>query len=134
MGLGLLLLAASSLYGGVSKFQSSFTQSKLIENEGLLQQFDADQQAQLSLDEGYRLRQKQAMDYIGGGVELMGTPLLVLAETARRTELEAASMRETGRRMSLLAQEKAQVTMNEGRSALIASVFSSFGAYAARSK
>ena len=129
MNLGLGLLVGTKLVEGGFKFISSMNQAKLVQQEGLLEQLDAEREASLTLDEGYRLRQKQAMDYIGGGVELQGTPLLVLAETARRTDLMAQSIRDMGQRKKWLADQNARAITNEGRSALISSIMSSIGTY-----
>lgn len=134
MALGLVLLAASALYSGYSSMQASGNEAKLLQVQGETSQADYEHQAYLALDEGYRLRQTQAMQYIGGGVELQGTPLLMLAETKRRTEVEAGWIRRTGRNTNIITQEKANITKGEGRSAFISSIFSAAGTYALGSK
>lgn len=127
MGLGIWALAASSLFSGFSSLQSSNTQALWQETEGKMAKADADRRANIALDEGYRTEQQQAMQFIGAGVELQGTPLLVLKETRYKTELEAESIRTTGRNMNILAKQKASITRNEGRSAMISSLFQTMG-------
>ena len=133
MGLGLVLLAASSLYSGFSSMQSASQTAQWQRTEGALTQQDYEHQAYMTLDEGYRLRQQQAMEYIGGGVEIQGTPLLMLAETKRRTEVEAEWVRRRGRNENTIANQRASITQSEGRSAFISSMFSA-GGYALGAK
>jgi hypothetical protein len=127
MALGLLLLAASSLYSGYAQLQSSKNQAKLTELNGQALQDDADHKALVFLDEGYRLRQQQAMDYIGAGVEIMGTPLLVMLETKRRTEVAAASIVRTGKNENVISQANASAMRSTGRSSMISSLLTAGG-------
>jgi len=127
MGLGLVLLEASSLYSGFSAQQSASQQAQWQLMEGELAKQDYAHKGYLALDEGYRLRQRQAMEYIGAGVEIQGTPLLMLAETKRRVEVEADWINRTGGNINILSQAKASTTKNEGRSAFISSIFSAGG-------
>lgn len=133
MGLGLMALAVASLYQGFSSLQSAETQSLWADTEGKLSQLDAERKANIALDEGYRLEQQQAMQFIGAGVELQGTPLLVLKETRYRTELEAESLRTTGRNLGIVAQQKAGTIRQAGRSAMVSSLLSTM-AYGLRSR
>lgn len=128
MSLGFALLAVSSLVSGYSQYQSSKSQSMFEELQGEATQLDYDHKAYLALDEGYRLRQQQAMEYIGAGVEIQGTPLLMLAETERRTIVEAESIRRTGGQLNIMAKANASTTRNQGRSGLISSIFTA-GSY-----
>lgn len=125
--LGFALLAASALYSGFSSMQSAKQQAKWQESEGELAKQDYAHKAYIALDEGYRLRQQQAMEYIGAGVEIQGTPLLMLAETKRRTEIEAESISRTGGNINIMAGERAKITRSEGRSGFISSLFSAGG-------
>lgn len=114
--------ALASIYSGVQKNKQAKKQASLLNEEGLLSQTDYERQAVLALDEGYRLRSQQTMDFISAGVEMIGTPLLVLAETAKMAETDAEELRTTGRNSRNLYNQKAKITVNEGRASLISSV------------
>jgi hypothetical protein len=130
----LALTALSTLYSGYAANKSAGDQAALTREQGALQQEDYNFKASLALDEGYRVRQQQAMDYIGAGVQIQGTPLLMLLETKRKTEIESAQIRRTGSNVNLLAQKNATVKSNEGRSAMISSLFSAAGTVAGGAK
>ena len=127
MAIGLALLAVSSLVSGYTNMKSSQTQSMFESLQGEATKLDYEHKAYLVLDAGYRLRQQQAMEYIGAGVEIQGTPLLMLKETARRTEIEAESTKRTGGNINTIAQMNAVTTRNEGRSGMISSIFNAGG-------
>lgn len=127
MSIGLLLLAAASLTSGYSNMKAANSQSMFEGLQGQATQLDYEHKSYLALDAGYRLSQQQAMEYIGAGVEIQGTPLLMLKETARKTEVEAASIRRTGGNINSIAQMNAGTTKSQGRSGMISSILTTGG-------
>ena len=127
MSIGLALLAVSSLASGYSNMKSAETQSMFESLQGEATKLDYEHKSYLALDAGYRLRQQQAMEYIGAGVEIQGTPLLMLKETARRTEVEAESIKRTGGNLNIVSQMNASSTKNQGRSGMISSIMTAGG-------
>ena len=127
------LAAASvltSAYSGYSKLKAGNEQAKSLQEQGRLSQVDANKQALIALDDGYRRRQRQTMDYIGAGVEIQGTPLLMLAETAKRTETQAEEIRTTGKNQRALYNKNAKAAYSEGRAGLVNSLLGAAGTIA----
>ena len=115
--------AAATVFSGYQAKRSADKNASLLREQGLLAQTDYEKQARIALDEGYRRRQQQTMDYIGAGVEIQGTPLLMLAETAKKTETQARELRTTGRNSRNLYNRRAKISRSEGRAAFISSIF-----------
>lgn len=121
---GKLISAGAKLFEGISAFGAKDESASLFEEQGALTRDDYFRQAALVRDEGKRTRSKQAMDYISSGVELSGTPLLVLKETLSRSMARASSYETTGLNYEKLYNRKAKSTEEEGMSSLISSVLS----------
>ena len=117
----------TSLYAGYSAQKSSKKQASLMEQQGEVQKEDALREAARIRDEGYRFKQEQGMAYISSGVELVGTPLLVMAETAKMAEEEARATEKRGYAQGDLANAQAKITRNEGKAQMIASIGNAVG-------
>lgn len=112
----------TSLYAGYSAQKSAKKQASLMEEQGALQRDEALREAARIRDDGYRFKQEQGMAYISSGVELAGTPLLVMAETSKLAEAEAAATEKRGYAESDLSNAQAKITRSEGKSQMIASI------------
>lgn len=112
----------SSLYGGYAANQSAKKQASLMEQQGALQRDEALQEAARIRDDGYRFKQEQMMQYIGSGVEVQGTALLVLAETTSLAEAEAQATERRGYAESDLANANAKITKSTGKAQMLASI------------
>lgn len=121
------LVVGSTLYAGYSANQQGKATNKLLGEQGSLSQQDYYRQAALTRDEGYRVKQQQVMDFIGAGVEIQGTPLLMMLETEKKANAEADYLEGTGNAMSGLYKAKGKIAANEGKAALISSIGSSAG-------
>ena len=122
-----IVAAASAIYGGISAKKSADKQSSLMEQQGQLQYEDALREADRILDDGRRFQQEQMMAYISSGVEISGTPLLVLSETQKLAAEEAAWTETHGVNERSLSQAQAKITKSEGQAALIGSIGSAIG-------
>lgn len=121
------VVAATAIYSGVSSYQSGKASAKLQKEQGALQLQEGLSEAARIRDEGYRFQQEQMMQYIGSGVEIKGTPLLVMAESVANAEAEAKATEKRGYAQQSFANQQAKITVNQGRAALIGSVGSAVG-------
>lgn len=124
------VVVGSALYSGYSSYQSGKAAEKSNKLQGALSQEDYYRQAALTRDEGYRTKQQQVMDFIGAGVEIQGTPLLMMLETEKKAEAEAGYLEGTGDAMRGLYNAKGRIAANEGKAALISSIGSAAGTVA----
>jgi hypothetical protein len=120
-------MAVTTLYSGYSAYQSGKQQSKLLKEQGELQLQEGLFEASRVRDEGRRFQQEQMMQYIGAGVEIKGTPLLVMAETVARAEEEAKATERRGYAQESFAAKQGSIAVNQGRAALIGSIGSAIG-------
>jgi hypothetical protein len=93
-----------------------------MREQGALEQEEAYREASRIRDDGKRFAQEQEMAYISSGVEMVGTPLLMLAETESMAEAEALATEKQGRNRSYYANKSADITASEGRAQLISSI------------
>jgi hypothetical protein len=121
---GSLITTGGKLFGGITSFASGMSEASLLSQQGEISRDDYYRQAQLIREQGARTRAKQSMDYVSAGVELAGTPLLVLRETLSRSMAEGAAYERTGRNVERLYNQKAKQTKNEGMGQLVGSVLS----------
>lgn len=115
--------AGGGLYSGIAGYMFSMSEAEMLEEEGALTKTDYFRQAQLEREEGDRIRSKQTMEYVGAGVEVLGTPLLVLEETRTQSRAKAAALETTGINYERLAQKKAKLTEQRGKAGLISGIF-----------
>lgn len=125
--IGELISGAGKIYAGYSAYKSAFSEASLLEEQGALTRDDYYKQAALVRDEGHRLRAKQTMEYVSAGVEVVGTPLLVLRETLSRSYARARSYEKTGQNVMDLYNAKAKIMRSEGKAALISGVLQGAG-------
>jgi hypothetical protein len=119
---GRTLGSAAYLFSGINSYTSGMESASLLTEQGELSRDDYYRQAALTLDQGYRTRAKQTMEYISGGVEIAGTPQLVLKETLSKANAQSESYKTTGDNVYNLAKQKAKQAKNEGMSSLVSSV------------
>jgi hypothetical protein len=124
---GAVLSAAGDLYSGISAYKSSKKTASLMEQQGQIQFAESRVEAYRMRDEGRRLQQEQMMAYISNGVEISGTPLLVMAETVSMSDFEAAAEEKRGQAAADLANANAKITRSEGKAQMISSIFKAGG-------
>jgi hypothetical protein len=125
--IGELISGIGSIYAGVSTYKAAFGEASLLEEQGALTRDDYYKQAALVRDDGHRTRAKQTMEYISAGVEVAGTPLLVLRETLSRSYARASSYERTGTAAMDLYNKKASIMRKEGKAALVSGVLKGAG-------
>lgn len=119
---GKSLQAGALGLSGVSSAISGLQSASLLEEQGALTKDDYYRQAALVKEEGFRARSKQTMEYISSGVEIVGTPQLVLKETLSKSFAKATSLEVTGRNYARLYNKKANQSKSEGMASLISSI------------
>lgn len=127
MAAGTALKIGANLYSGISALQSANSTASLLEEQGYLTRDDYFRQAGLVREEGQRFRAKQTMDYISAGVEIAGTPQLVLKETLSKAGAKASSLETTGMNYQALYNRKAKIVRSEGRASMIQGVMGAGG-------
>ena len=131
---GAILEGVGSAYGGIASYVISLESASLLKEQGALAKDDYYRQAALIRDEGTRVRAKQAMDYVSSGVELSGSPLLVLKETFTKSRELARSYEVTGENVEELAKKKAKIAKQEGIARMVSGLLGAGGAIAGGSK
>lgn len=126
---GSILTGAADLFSGIDALLQSKESSKLLKEEGTLVKADYFRQAKLVREDGTRVRSKQAMQYLGAGVELVGTPLLVLRQTLMDATERAESFQTAGIRAEDKFNRQAKQARRAGRAALIKGIASAGAAF-----
>lgn len=121
-GVGGALQAGGSLISGWSSLLSGLENSSLFKEQGALTRDDYYKQAALVRDEGHRIRAKQTMEYVSSGVEVVGTPQMVLRDTLRQSLKQAKSLETTGVNIENLYRKKAKTAKREGYAAFASSI------------
>lgn len=120
MGVGTAMAAAFGLQGG-GQLYSGYEQNKEAKKTAKELKAEAEYLAQQKREETEGVVQKQKMSYIKSGIELTpDSPLLMLAETRRKGYEEAQRIQDRG-------YKQARNIRNQGRQALIGSVFNAAG-------
>lgn len=112
----------TSLYSGAQANKAAKKSASLQEEQGQLQQQEAMVEAAQIREEGERTKQEQMMAFVGSGVEIQGTPLLLMAETTKLANTEAAATEKRGYAQGNLANAQAKITRSEGKAQMIASI------------
>jgi len=119
---GQFLGFGAGVFSGVSALLAANDQASLLREQGALTRDDYFRQAALVREDGHRTRAKQAMEYVSAGVELAGTPLLMLRETLSKAGAKSRALEVTGLNYERLYNRKAQITKNEGRAKLVGDI------------
>jgi len=121
-GIGQAFQAGGNLISGTSALISGLESASLLKEQGALTKDDYYKQAELVRDEGHRVRAKQTMEYISSGVEVIGTPQMVLRDTLRQSLKQAGSLETTGINIENMYKKKAQQAKREGYAAFASSI------------
>jgi len=130
IGLGLALTAIGSIYTGVTSLTAANRTAKDLEYQGQIALDEAFRDASIIREEGRNFAATQSLQYIGAGVELVGSALITMEQTRKYAESEAMATEQRGGAQANLANRKASVTRSQGRAALIGSIFDAGAAVA----
>lgn len=116
--------AASKIVAGIQENNAAKAEANLLEQQGALQQEEAVAEAQRVANDRRKFRKKQKVAFLKNGITLAGSPLLVIEETRRESQLEVDAIVRRGRAQASLAFQQAAITRGGGRAALISGIFS----------
>jgi hypothetical protein len=126
---GSTLQAAGSIFSGVSAYGASRQAAEQLKAQGAVSFAESIRSANIIREEGAKFAAKQSLQYIGAGVQLVGTPLITTAQTKKYAETEARAVERRGRNLRSLADSQAQAKKDEGRAALIGGIVNTVGAF-----
>ena len=127
IGLGSILMAAGSIYTGVTSLLSKNKASEELIEQGSIAVNEAFRNASIIREEGRKFAATQSLQFIGSGVELTGSALITLEQTRSYAEAEAKAVEERGKAQARLARKNAEIKQSEGRSSFIGSIISGIG-------
>lgn len=121
------MAVGGKLLAGYNAKQAARREASAMEAQGLTLQDEYAQEAQRRADEVRKLKAKQKLAFLANGVQITGTPNLVLDETTRQGQAEVNALTNRGNAYAKLYYQKAGIMRNEGRSAFLGSIFESAG-------
>lgn len=114
--------AVSSIAGGVSANSAARREGALLDEQGRLSQEESDREAQLHADDVRRFSKTQSLAFLKNGVTLAGSPLLTVQDSVARGQEEVDSISKSGAAQRTLYNQRAEITRNQGRAALIGGI------------
>ena len=105
---------ALQLIAALASNRASRREAKAQKKQGNLAAEEAELESQRQQEAGRRLQSKQSLAFLKSGVSLQGSPLLVLQDTERETNAQAASTRRAGSARRRLLRDSASNTKARG--------------------
>lgn len=115
------------LLAGYNAKQAARREASALEAQGLMLRDEAYAEAQRRANEVRKFKGKQKLAFLANGVQITGTPQLILDETTTEGQSEVNALARRGDAYAKLAYQRAGIMRNEGRSAFLGSIFSAFG-------
>jgi len=128
MGLETILLvslvasSATQIAGGFQARDAAREEAGLQEDQARLASFEAEEEADRVSEENRKFGARQRLLFLKAGVDLAGSPLLILEETRVEGEKEVRAIRRRGAAQLGLGMRRAGITRRKGRAALIAGI------------
>jgi len=120
--LGGTVSGIGSLYEGFSIFQESKQQAEELEYQGTVALSEAYRNASIIREEGRHFAATQSLQFIGSGVELMGSALITLEQTKKFANTEAKAVEASGEAKNRYAIQQAETMRNQGRASLLSGI------------
>lgn len=123
------LVAAAAVSGGLSILQGVFSYLEGTEMAGIAEsrarvlRLEAETDAQRYAEQADQFKATQKLAYLKSGVELSGSPLDILDETARVSRENISAIRAGGEARAFEARLQGAEATSRGRAALIGGVF-----------
>jgi hypothetical protein len=124
---GGLLQAAGSIYSGISTYQRSREYASDLRYQGAVAYAEHMRSANIIREEGRKFAAQQSLQYIGSGVQLMGSALVTIAQTKKYADTEAKAVETRGRAVQYLSERQASIKEDEGRAALVSGILGGIG-------
>lgn len=107
------------LLSGLFGYLQSGPMGDMAESRGRVLRMEAEAEAERYAEEGAKFKASQAVSYLKSGVELSGSPLDVLTETALTIQENISAIRAGGRAAEFDAHIEAEQIRMGGRAALL---------------
>jgi len=124
--------AISSISGGMQKQSSARREAQALEDQALLTEQEAQIEAKIHATRVRKFAANQKSAFLKNGVTLDGSPLAVLDETYKFGQEEVDSIIRSGSAKARLYRQRADITRNEGRSALLSGLSTGVGSFISR--
>lgn len=115
--------AVGTIVSGVQANKAAKQEASLIEEQGRIARAESEVEAARVKKENDKFIARQKLSFLKNGVSLAGSPLLVLGESQEESNKEVKAIQDRGVSQQTLAQRRAKITRNQGRSSLIGSIF-----------
>lgn len=122
LGIGGLISMAGSIYTGITAFNAANAYAEDLRYEGGLLYAESMRTAAIIVEEGQKFAAAQSLQYIGSGVEVMGSALVTIAQTKKYAATEAQAERARGQATRNLYEKRAGRAEDEGRAALVGGI------------
>ena len=122
MAVGLVLSAIGSIYSGVTSMNAANAQAEDMEAQGLTLLNESMRDAAIIREEGRNFAANQTLQFIGAGVQIMGSALITPLQTMKYAEAEAQATESSGMAKYNLASKSAKTTRSEGRASLVGGI------------
>lgn len=130
MGWTMLLTVGSQVASGFMQYQQQKKADKaekrayeeslrITQQQADLDAKDADRAAKAELEDAERVRKMQKMAYLKSGVDLTGSPLLVMEETRAKGEENAKNIRDSQKARANLAMQSAAAGRPVSRASIV---------------
>jgi hypothetical protein len=116
---GTIISAAAASYGAYQSYQTGKYNQRVAERDAEAAEAKAAYDANIHRDRVRRLISTQRALYGKSGVELTGSPLLVLEDTAAQGELDALAIRHGGSTSAARSRSEGRLAAMEGRAGAI---------------
>lgn len=126
---GSILQAGGNIISGISGYQSSLELASDYRYQGELTKLESFRSANIIREEGIKFAAEQSLQYIGSGVQLMGSALITIAQTKKYAETEAKAVEERGKSAEYLAERRAAAAEDEGRASLLSGILGGIGSF-----
>lgn len=117
-----LISAGGQIQAGNAARKAASKTAAMQEFQGRLAQQEADAQAAKTEKEAKKFRDRQILAYLKNGVTLEGSPLLVLDETIKLGDEEAAAIRKRGYATQELYNTEAGISRRTGSAQFISGI------------
>jgi hypothetical protein len=114
--------AGLSLLSGLFGYMAAEDAAEVAESRGRLLRVEAEADAERYAEQARGFKATQKLAYLKSGVELEGSPLDILDETARVASENISAMRARGQAQQIDAEAQAGALRGQGRAGLIGSV------------
>jgi hypothetical protein len=125
--IGMAIVAAGTVYSGIQQKKAADYNAKVLDNQAHATAQKAKYDEALHRERVRKILSRQRAVIGKSGVELAGSSLLALEDTAKQGEMDALAIRHGGSVQEARARSASQLEKIQGRTALTGSVIGATG-------